>query len=215
MSLGNQNKRTTRPIDTQHLEELAKQSAHLPHSPERVLLPTSKIDPAALRGLLDLADPAVSTPPPARGMSGDLMTQRMDAVAIVGTVVDDRGMSGDLMTQRMEAEQFQALLQTSQVKQPSTPTALGSAPSIAVPASEPSPAAPPTPRQEERVATELLPIATSGTPRRRDAQRAMRPPVDLQRTLARIADQRMLINLVGLALIGVIVLVIAQLVLRS
>jgi len=191
MSLGNQNKRTTRPIDTQHLEKLARQSAHTPHSPERVLLPTSKIDPAELRGLLDTFDPAASPPPPGREAS--------DA----------------LMTQRMQADQFQALLQTSQAKPPSTPIALGSAPGIAVPASESSPAALPPPRQEARVAAKRPPIATPGTPGRRHARRAMPQPVDLQRTLARIAGQRTLINLVSLTLIGALVLVIAGFALRS
>jgi hypothetical protein len=187
MSFGDQNKRTTRPIDSEYLEELASQSARagvepnepLPSGPraassgrmpridERGSLPTCKMDPNELIGLLGEPDPSTASAP-----------------------------ADDFMTRRMEAGQFQALLQSSQA--PGAPQA---------------PLSPRPPEQHAATVMPALPSTTrSGEPRSGEpqfgeehAQRVIRHPIDLSRPSARSAGVRILIGLLVVALVSALV----------
>lgn len=189
MSFGDQNKRTTRPIDSEYLEELASQSARpgvepkesLPRGPlaassgrmpridERGSLPTSKIDPKELIGLLGKAAPGKAAPPTASA-----------------PLVDTSSASDDFMTQRMEADQFQALLQTSQV--------------AGAPHAQLS-----TPPPEQHAAAETPATSATLPSEQGDTPRVTRHPIDLRRSSARSAGVQVLIGLLVIALVSALV----------
>lgn len=184
MSFGDQNKRTTRPIDSEYLEELASQSARpgvelkepLPRGPlaassgrmpridERGSLPTSKIDPKELIGLLGKAAPSTASAP----------------------LVDTRSASDDFMTQRMEADQFQALLQTTQAS--GAPHALL-----------------PTPPPEQHAAAETPATSSTLLSEQAATPRLTRHPIDLRRSSARSTGVQVLIGLLVIALVSALV----------
>jgi hypothetical protein len=184
MSFGDQNKRTTRPIDSEYLEELASQSArpsvepeeHLPRGPlaassgrmpridQRGSLPTSKIDPEELIGLLGKAAPSMASAP----------------------LVDTHSADDDVMTQRMGADQFQALLQTSQAS--------------GAPHARPSTLPP-----EPRAVSEIPATSSTLPPEQGAAPRVTRRPIDLGRPSARSTGVQVLIGLLVIALVSALV----------
>ncbi len=106
MSVGEQNSRITKPFDSKHLEELAKQSA--PGSAESDPRPTCKIHKDDLLGLLDLSIGAAAAPPPDPTPAGSGTTHaRLGAAGssndALATVRDDRE------TQRMQATHLQSM----------------------------------------------------------------------------------------------------------
>jgi hypothetical protein len=134
-----QNKRTTKPLDSQYLEELASQSvrassevgdpppliplaaasARTPRSTERSPKLTIETAAAGFLGLVDVADPASSIPSPSPAPASAMAS---DATArLVRTRSRD-----DFMTERMQAEQFKALLQDAGGLMPITPALLES-----------------------------------------------------------------------------------------
>ncbi len=105
MSVGKQNSRITKPFDSKHLEELAKQSA--PGSAESDPRPTCKIHKDELLGLLDLSLGAAAAPPSGPTPAGSGTHARLDPASSTNgeiSTLDDRE------TQRMEAKHFQPLV---------------------------------------------------------------------------------------------------------
>lgn len=135
MSTGEQNRRVTRALDHECLEELAKQSvraaaepgeptasprfaessSRIPRIDER---PTREIDENRLLALIAMIEPTASTAP-----SDPTPEARGTACA---RVVRTRSGSGGFMTQRMQAKHFQALLQDGRALMPITPALLES-----------------------------------------------------------------------------------------
>jgi len=220
MSLGKQNKQTTREIVGDYLEDLATQQIRtgsersMPRSDEWALQPTCQIGADQLIGLLDKAATAASPPPPIRSARDELMTQPM------------------------RADQFRELLRASKPKGTITPTVLeaidwdreadaatkqqvtarhesedtlekfddeSTADGIAVPLPRPPPARPSPPRLEPPAASMMPPLCPPtpppARPKRVNAPRAVRRPIEPTRLPARSSGLRVLITLLVLALV--------------
>lgn len=204
MSVGNQNTRSTKPFDSQQVEELASRSVRaptetgeplppqvplaassgrMPRNGDADLRPTSKLHKDELLGLLDLAAGQVATPEEPRPAHARLVpagSTSEPTAPTAGAAEDD-----DRQTQRLQAKHFRALVENGQ---PVTPALIetvdwyGDADAAAAEKSRPH-RAPEAVLDElgrepsRKVIVESEPAASAPTPAQKPRASAEVPPV--------------------------------------